>query len=218
MLAACKKPCGGSYCGHRYYRQVSCASLTRIGCDCAGCCTEQNSGISNPQQDEDAVASDLLAEARRRHNNSEDSAFGRLFVHTGAWWMSEGEWGRTTSNCSLPHKELCAYKLDEGLAGCLAHFFHNLTNASSVTELGAGVGRYSRYIESATLNHTRVAAYDGMPDISNRTHGRVQHADLSVVRCSPTSNASGSRRRIATSDWALTLEVAEHVAPQYEAR
>lgn len=96
----------------------------------------------------------------------------------------------------------CGYRLDEKLVPCLGAHFGRRT----VTELGAGVGRY----QQALLSLGQVpayTAYDGMPDVQTLTSGRVGWADLSVVQGT----------RILRSDYALSLEVAEHIPPQYEA-
>ena len=97
-----------------------------------------------------ATAEALLAEGRLRHGNGER---GRFALSTGAWFISPEEKLRRTQNCSLARKEHCTYKLDLGLARCLSRFFAG----STVTELGAGVGRYAQFIGG--YNDTAVKAY-----------------------------------------------------------
>ena len=95
----------------------------------------------------------------------------------------------------------CSYMLDTALAGCLARFFQGRT----LTELGAGIGRYAKAIRASGLTG-RVIAYDGMPDVESKSGGAVRYADLST-----------KENAIEQSDWAMTLEVAEHVPKRFEA-
>ena len=81
--------------------------------------------------------------------------------------------------------------LDTALAGCLARFFQGRT----LTELGAGIGRYAKAIRASGLTG-RVIAYDGMPDVESKSGGAVRYADLST-----------KENAIEQSDWAMTLEV-----------
>ena len=101
-----------------------------------------------------ATSEALLAEGRLRHDNGER---GRFALSTGAWFISPEEKLRRTQNCSLSRKEHCTYKLDLGLARCLSSFFAGYT----VTELGAGVGRYAQFIgaHNDAHNDTAVTAY-----------------------------------------------------------
>ena len=72
---------------------------------------------------------------------------GKSFRRTGAWVLSKEYMAQARCNQSgIPAIE-CAYKLDERLATCLAQLFRG----RSVTELGAGVGRYKRFIEGTGL-------------------------------------------------------------------
>lgn len=125
---------------------------------------------------------------------------------TGAWTLSKALTSQTSSKtCDDGTGETvsgveCNYKLDTRLASCLADFFAGY----SVTELGAGLGRYKRRIEKG--GRTRgYAAYDGIPNVASLTDGRVSHVDLSADDAS-----------IRQSDYALTLEVAEHIPQKYE--
>ena len=75
----------------------------------------------------------------------------------------------------------------------------------TLTELGAGIGRYAKAIRASGLTG-RVIAYDGMPDVESKSGGAVRYADLST-----------KENAIEQSDWAMTLEVAEHVPKRFEA-
>ena len=87
----------------------------------------------------------------------------------------------------------CSYKLDRKLARCLAAFF----SGRSVTELGAGAGRYKAFVRAAG-NVTAYVAYDGLPNAAELSGGLVETADLSVDQPS-----------LRRSDWAMSLEVFE---------
>ena len=127
---------------------------------------------------------------------------GKTFSVTGTWALSETFIEK--SRCSNATKGSsgidCAYKLDVRLATCLAHFFRGL----SVTELGAGVGRYKTHVDNSGMAREYIA-YDGLLNVAELTQGRVQHVDLTVD--------TPSLRR---SDFALSLEVAEHIPAMFE--
>lgn len=127
---------------------------------------------------------------------------GKTFSVTGTWALSETFIEK--SRCSNATKGSsgidCAYKLDARLATCLAHFFRGLT----VTELGAGVGRYKTHVDNSGMAREYVA-YDGLLNVAELTQGRVQHVDLTVD--TPT---------LRRSDFALSLEVAEHIPAMFE--
>ena len=127
---------------------------------------------------------------------------GKTFSSTGAWsitkqYMAKAGCSNQTAGFSGVD---CAYKLDVRLANCLATFFHGL----SVTELGSGVGRYKRQVDASGLARA-YTAYDGLSNVAELTHGMVAHADLTV------DNPS-----LVQSDFALSLEVAEHIPARYE--
>jgi len=122
---------------------------------------------------------------------------GKFFLPTGAWFLTDDYVNKQTKNgCSD-----CTYRLDEKFSKCLAHLF----SGGSVTELGAGVGRYKKAMMETGLV-TEYAAYDGMPDVERKSHGVVKHADLST-----------DENEVVRSDWCMTLEVAEHIPKQFEA-
>ena len=161
----------------------------------------------------DHLRSSLLTEASARQE-ARTVANGKFPLSTGAWYMTD-KYAKQASGIELfangtrvcaagasKSSIYCGYRLDEKLVPCLGVHF----GRGTVTELGAGVGRY----QHAVLSLGRVAAYtayDGMPDIQTLTSGRVGWADLSVVQGT----------RILRSDHALSLEVAEHIPPQHEA-
>ena len=138
---------------------------------------------------------------------------GISFRGTGAWTLSEEYVARNRCNATgTGHRDTppgqdsdasgidCTYKLDHRLAACMAHFFRGL----SVTELGAGVGRYKRYVDATGLAG-EYTAYDGLSNVAALTRGRVQFVDLTVD--SPN---------LQRSDFAISLEVAEHIPAKFE--
>eukprot|EP00316_Scyphosphaera_apsteinii_P009449 CAMPEP_0119316306 /NCGR_PEP_ID=MMETSP1333-20130426/39384_1 /TAXON_ID=418940 /ORGANISM="Scyphosphaera apsteinii, Strain RCC1455" /LENGTH=235 /DNA_ID=CAMNT_0007321921 /DNA_START=116 /DNA_END=823 /DNA_ORIENTATION=+ len=121
---------------------------------------------------------------------------GKFFLSTGAWFLTD-EYVSSAAKRGCPE---CVYRLDERLSRCLARLF----SGSSVTELGAGIGRYKHAIKATGLVH-QYEAYDGMPDVEDKSKGVVHHADLST-----------EDNIIARSEWCMTLEVAEHIPKQFE--
>jgi hypothetical protein len=136
---------------------------------------------------------------------------GRTITKTGAWVMND-EYiepmvrKMTKQSTSAGHactenvKAWCVYRLDTDLVKEMV----NLIGASSVTELGAGFGRYARAVLASgrTQSYT---AYDGMPGIEEMSHGWVRYGDL--------TNASLLLKR---SDYVVTLETAEHIPRRFE--
>ena len=53
----------------------------------------------------------------------------------------------------------------------------------TVTELGAGIGRYAKAIRASGLTG-RVVAYDGMPDVASKSGGAVRYPNLSTTHTS----------------------------------
>lgn len=128
---------------------------------------------------------------------------GKFMLSTGAWFLAEKYLLKTGANKNLTCGEdtTCSYRLDKKLVTCLATLFAG----ASVTELGAGTGHYQRAI-MASGRVARYSAYDGVPNIERITQGRVHWADLSADQ--PT---------LVRSDYAMSLEVAEHIPPQHQA-
>jgi hypothetical protein len=108
---------------------------------------------------------------------------------------------KTAGACTEEVAAWCIYRLDVPLVKELISFL----GAASVTELGAGVGRYARAI-SAYGQTSSYVAYDGMPGIEERSRGWVHFGDL--------SNTSLVLQR---SDYVLTFETAEHVPRTFQA-
>ena len=73
----------------------------------------------------------------------------------------------------------------------------------SIADVGAGVGQYGRLMRSLDPQ-TLWRGYDGAGDIEQYTEGFVQFVDLTVPLVLPRA------------DWVLSLEVGEHVPPEYE--
>ena len=132
---------------------------------------------------------------------------GKERLASGAWTISK-DYIRNAGDCSDPSDPpslrwsagQCSYKLDRKLARCLATFF----SGRSVTELGAGAGRYKAFVRAAG-NVTAYAAYDGLPNAAELSGGLVETADLSVDQPS-----------LRRSDWAMSLEVFEHIPRRFE--
>ncbi len=74
---------------------------------------------------------------------------------------------------------------------------------SSIVDLGAGNGRIAQALIERGYN---VDAFDGAEDIEKATDGFVKYADLTK----DNGNLNGAY------DWALFLEVGEHVPVEYE--
>ena len=103
----------------------------------------------------------------------------------------------TTGAWTLDETE--PYYLDLPLVHALGRFF----GESSVIEFGSGKGCYC----DALLNSgVFVRGYEGASNVEALTHGLVRHADL-----------TSPRLQLGAADWALCLEVAEHVPKRHEA-
>ena len=50
----------------------------------------------------------------------------------------------------------------------------------TLTELGAGIGRYAKAMRASGLTG-RVVAYDGMPDVASKSGGAVRYPNLSTT-------------------------------------
>ena len=90
---------------------------------------------------------------------------------------------------------------DWNLANALASFFHQ-EQAQSIVDFGCGEGDYAH---SLLDNGFDVEAYDGNPDTPALTKGLGKIQDLSVP--------FDLHKQF---DWVLSLEVGEHLPPQYE--
>ncbi|XP_055875545.1 uncharacterized protein LOC106052125 isoform X1 [Biomphalaria glabrata] len=92
------------------------------------------------------------------------------------------------------------HKWDKGFANALSSFLKGKT----VGSFGDGPGAYKSYLDSLgeVRNYT---AYDGAPYIEDVTKGLVKFLDLT----SPQYD-------VPIFDWVLSIEVGEHIPPQYE--
>lgn len=102
-----------------------------------------------------------------------------------------------------------------GDAGCmptrLAARLGTLFANASVLDLGCGLGRYGRYFRAHSPD-VRWVGVDGADGIEQTSRGHVRFAELTDPL--PTR----IRDLGAPWDYAMSLEVAEHVARQYEPR
>ena len=80
----------------------------------------------------------------------------------------------------------CSYKLDRRFARCIGDLFRG----STVTELGAGIGRYKKSIEP--LGVRQYTAYDGMLNVEIKSRGVVRYADLSTHSVNTLQHQSGA--------------------------
>ncbi|CAE8644843.1 unnamed protein product, partial [Polarella glacialis] len=80
-----------------------------------------------------------------------------------------------------------------------------LTSASSLTDLGAGVGQFGHSLK-ARLPNLAYYGYDGGGNVEEFTSGYVSFADLTV----PLS--------LKQTDWVFSSEVGEHIPNQHEAQ
>jgi len=91
---------------------------------------------------------------------------------------------------------------DPQFAAALVDFFHS-RGGRTVGDFGCGLGLYVRDFRAAGF---RAGGFDGNPATAEITEGRCQQADLSLDLDFGTQ-----------WDWLLSLEVAEHIPPEFEA-
>jgi hypothetical protein len=84
------------------------------------------------------------------------------------------------------------YLLDEKLVLAIATL---IGQTSSIIELGAGSGCYISALRRAGVQHAREYDYNA----AGRSEGLVRHANLA------------ERQKLGAEDWALSLEVGEHI-------
>jgi len=93
----------------------------------------------------------------------------------------------------------------------MANFFAiSIFKGDSVVDLGAGLGHYGKIL----MNHkshpvTSWTGFDGAINVKNATDGLVKFMDLTQP------GPLDERPCAAKSDWVLSLEVAEHIPPEY---
>ena len=95
------------------------------------------------------------------------------------------------------------HEFDASLAKFLAEkVFHGAT----VVDLGAGLGHYGKLFQNTTVK--KWTGYDGAINVQEATDGYVRFMDL-------TQPHAADERPCVGADWVLSLEVAEHIPPQY---
>ena len=92
----------------------------------------------------------------------------------------------------------------------LAAELDSLFGSASVVDIGCGVGSYGMLanLTRGPIAAARIASFDGSENIEAWSAGRVRHFDLTLP-----ADVQG----VPVAEWALMLEVAEHVPTQYEA-
>ena len=79
---------------------------------------------------------------------------------------------------------------------------------SSVVDLGAGLGHYGKIFTEKGSPVRSWVGYDGAMNVQSATDGLVKYMDL-------TQPHPADERPCVKGDWVLSLEVAEHIPPQY---
>ena len=90
---------------------------------------------------------------------------------------------------------------DNTLADLMVEFFKN-ENVTSLVDLGCGDGKY---VENFKKNGINACGYDGNPDTPEYTNNRCGVLDLSQPY-----------KFEQPFDWVMSLEVGEHLPPQFE--
>jgi cyclopropane fatty-acyl-phospholipid synthase-like methyltransferase len=105
---------------------------------------------------------------------------------------SKGFWKGTEASTQHYH--------DTRLAQCLVSFFKN-EGATSIVDFGCGMGTYVKNFGDNGLNAT---GFDGNPNTPELTNNTCKVVDLSVPF------------QFEPFDWVMSLEVGEHLPPQFE--
>jgi len=84
------------------------------------------------------------------------------------------------------------------------HLANNVFHGQSVVDLGAGLGHYGKIFREPDSAVTEWVGYDGAMNVQARTDGLVRFMDL-------TQPHASDERPCVGADWALSLEVAEHI-------
>ena len=106
---------------------------------------------------------------------------------------------RTTATGAWHLSAQYAYKLDKGLVQALVPYVQNKT----VVDIGAGKGRYVMSLQARGADVHGLEGADNIADV--RLTPLVQHADL-TEKLNPC----------AQYDWALFLEIGEHIPRSFE--
>jgi SAM-dependent methyltransferase len=94
------------------------------------------------------------------------------------------------------------HKFDPHLATALTHFFKNEDPSATIVDLGCGMGNYVQHFRA---NGLRADGFDGNPYTPTLTSGICEVTDLSIPFVFQTKY-----------DWVMSLEVGEHLPPQFE--
>jgi hypothetical protein len=84
----------------------------------------------------------------------------------------------------------------------------NIFNGKSVVDLGAGLGHYGTIFQKVEGVKVDWVGYDGAINVQGATDGLVRFMDL-------TQPHASDERPCVAGDWALSLEVAEHIPPEH---
>lgn len=118
---------------------------------------------------------------------------------------SEGKKTTSTGGYCLGNSRYLG--LDASLADAIAE---HVVKGGSVVDLGAGLGWYGKaLLAHKTHPIAAYSGYDGALNVEEKSGGLVKHMDL-------TQPSPIDRRPCGSqADWVLSLEVAEHIPPQY---
>ncbi len=88
------------------------------------------------------------------------------------------------------------------------HLRDNVFNGMSVVDLGAGLGHYGKIFREEGSPVKSWVGFDGAMNVESATDGLVRFMDL-------TQPHPADERPCVKGDWVLSLEVAEHIPPQF---
>jgi len=94
---------------------------------------------------------------------------------------------------------------DRRMAEYLAN---NIFAGKTVVDLGAGLGHYGRIFNEEGSKVSKWEGYDGALNVNEVTNGLVNFMDL-------TQPDAADERDCVSADWVLSLEVGEHIPPEY---
>jgi hypothetical protein len=90
----------------------------------------------------------------------------------------------------------------------LAHHLRDHLFAQSTVDLGAGLGHYGKIFTAQDSPVKSWVGFDGAMNVQNATGGFVRFMDL-------TQPHPADERPCVKGDWVLSLEVAEHIPPEF---
>merc|ERR1719273_2352837 len=139
--------------------------------------------------------SSLLNQMMKKSGQAECERRSRKIFSNNKGISESGGWcKKESSENSIEHKT------DEKLVKYLSNFL----KGKRVASFGDGPGMYKKYLDRTNMLEL-YDAYDGAPFAENVTDGRVKFLDLSVPQYG-----------LPVYDWAISLEVAEHIPAKYE--